>query len=136
MSLVPFIGRRYLLAPRKQAFVSLITAVSILGVAVGVAALILALAISTGFAVRIREKIQLLSADLNIMSAGMELSPSQQARIASALAARPDVSASAPLVLGTGLLGGPGGGSVQVARCAAARPSDAVPPMARTVSIP
>jgi lipoprotein-releasing system permease protein len=116
MTLVPFIGRRYLLASRKQAFVSLITAVSTLGVAVGVAALILALAISTGFSTRIREKIQLLSAHLNVMSSGRELSPQVQEKVRAAIAARPEVQASAPLVLGTGLLAGPFGGTVQVAK--------------------
>lgn len=133
MTLVPFIGRRYLLAPRKQAFVSLITGVSILGVAVGVAALILALAISTGFSTRIREKIQLLSADLNIMSAGRELSPQAQERIRTAVAARPEVQASAPLVLGTGLLAGPLGGAVQVAKVVGVDPGsqDRVVPLSR-----
>ena len=35
----PFIALRYLLAPRKQVFISLISLLSILGVAVGVAAI-------------------------------------------------------------------------------------------------
>src|SRR3954470_5327285 len=40
---------RYLKAKRKQAVISLITVISIIGVAAGVAALIIALAINAGF---------------------------------------------------------------------------------------
>lgn len=116
MSLIPFVGKRYLFAPRKQAFISLITVVSILGVAVGVAALILALAISTGFSTRIREKIQLLSADLNLVGSGAELAAPAQEKIMQRLSTQPEVASSAPLVLGTGLMSGSFGGSVQVVK--------------------
>src|SRR6478752_674170 len=44
-----FVARRYLRAKRKQAVISLITAISVMGVAAGVMALIIALAINTGF---------------------------------------------------------------------------------------
>lgn len=44
-----FIARRYLRAKRKQAVISIITVISIAGVAAGVMALVIALAINTGF---------------------------------------------------------------------------------------
>jgi lipoprotein-releasing system permease protein len=44
-----FVARRYLTAKRKHAVISVITAISILGVAAGVMALIIALAITNGF---------------------------------------------------------------------------------------
>jgi lipoprotein-releasing system permease protein len=44
-----FIARRYLRARRKQAVISLITGISIMGVAAGVMALVIALAINNGF---------------------------------------------------------------------------------------
>ncbi len=44
-----FVAVRYLTAKRKQAMISIITAISVLGVAGGVASLIIALAINTGF---------------------------------------------------------------------------------------
>ena len=44
-----FVARRYLTAKRKQALVSVITVISIAGVAAGVMALIIALAINNGF---------------------------------------------------------------------------------------
>jgi lipoprotein-releasing system permease protein len=49
MSFEFFIGGRYLRAKQKQAFISLITYLSIAGVAVGVMALIVVIAVMTGF---------------------------------------------------------------------------------------
>ncbi len=48
---------RYLKARRKQAFISVITVISIAGIAVGVAALIIVLAVMTGFEQDLRQKI-------------------------------------------------------------------------------
>ena len=107
MNLTLFVGRRYLLARRKQAFISLITFISVSGVAVGVMALIVALAISTGFTTRIREKIQLMNADLDVLGGPGELDAEAQAQARRALDAEPAVAAYAPVVLGTGLLSGP-----------------------------
>ncbi|HRR26928.1 MAG TPA: ABC transporter permease, partial [Acidobacteriota bacterium] len=44
-----FVALRYLGARRRQAMISVITAISILGVTAGVAALVIALALNTGF---------------------------------------------------------------------------------------
>ena len=44
-----FVARRYLRAKRKQAVISVITVISVVGVAAGVMALVIALAINTGF---------------------------------------------------------------------------------------
>jgi lipoprotein-releasing system permease protein len=44
-----FISRRYLKAKRKQVFVSVITFISVLGIFLGVAALIIVLAVMNGF---------------------------------------------------------------------------------------
>jgi lipoprotein-releasing system permease protein len=52
-----FVARRYLTARRKQAFISLISGVSILGVGVGVMALIIASAIMTGVQTDLRDRI-------------------------------------------------------------------------------
>ena len=48
---------RYLRARRKQAFISVITVISVGGIALGVAALIIVLAVMTGFEQDLREKI-------------------------------------------------------------------------------
>jgi lipoprotein-releasing system permease protein len=52
-----FIALRYLLARRKQAFISVISLISTLGVAVGVMALIVALALMTGLQGELRSRI-------------------------------------------------------------------------------
>ena len=44
-----FVARRYLRAKRKQAVISIITVISVIGVAAGVMALVIALAINNGF---------------------------------------------------------------------------------------
>jgi lipoprotein-releasing system permease protein len=52
-----FVSMRYLRAKRKQKFISLITIISILGVAVGVLALIVVLSVYTGFTEGLRDQI-------------------------------------------------------------------------------
>jgi lipoprotein-releasing system permease protein len=52
-----FIAVRYLLAKRRQAFISLISLISTLGVTVGVMALILALALMTGLQGELRDRL-------------------------------------------------------------------------------
>jgi lipoprotein-releasing system permease protein len=57
---VPFevhVALRYLFAKRKQAFISVISAISTLGVTVGVMALVIALALMTGLQQELRERI-------------------------------------------------------------------------------
>ena len=57
MSVEWFIARRYLTARRRQAFISLISAVSIAGVGVGVMALVIALSLMTGVQSEMRDRI-------------------------------------------------------------------------------
>ena len=52
-----FIGLRYLKAKRKSTFISLITMISVAGVALGVMALIIVLAVMTGFEEDLKDKI-------------------------------------------------------------------------------
>ena len=60
-----FVARRYLTARRKQAFISLITLISVLGIMIGVAALVIAIALITGFQEDVQAKI--LGATSHIM---------------------------------------------------------------------
>jgi lipoprotein-releasing system permease protein len=60
-----FIARRYLTKGRKNSFISIISLVSILGITIGVAALIIALALINGFQNDIRNRI--LSSSAHIM---------------------------------------------------------------------
>jgi len=57
MSFELFVALRYLFARRKQAFISLISLISMIGVCVGVMALVIALALMTGLQGELRDKI-------------------------------------------------------------------------------
>jgi len=57
MSFELFVAKRYLTARRKQAFISVITFISALGITIGVMALIIAIALITGFQNDVQEKI-------------------------------------------------------------------------------
>jgi len=52
-----FVARRYLRAKRKEAVVSVVTAISVVGVAAGVMALIIALAINNGFSNELQKNL-------------------------------------------------------------------------------
>ena len=67
MSYELFIALRYLRAKRRQAAVSVITGVAITGIAVGVAALLVALALATGFREEVQDKILGGTAHLNLL---------------------------------------------------------------------
>jgi lipoprotein-releasing system permease protein len=67
-----FISIRYLMAKRRQTFVSLITFISIAGVGVGVTALIVVLAVMNGFHEDLRGRILGITSHVNVTSfAGM-----------------------------------------------------------------
>ena len=61
-----FVARRYLKARRKEAVISVITAISILGVAAGVMALIVALAINNGFRDTLQRNLLGAMAHINV----------------------------------------------------------------------
>jgi lipoprotein-releasing system permease protein len=65
-----FIALRYLLARRKQAFISVISFISTLGVAVGVMALIIALALMTGLQEELRNRILGATAHVYVYKTG------------------------------------------------------------------
>jgi lipoprotein-releasing system permease protein len=67
-----FIGLRYLKAKRKQTFISIITIISIVGVMVGVMALIVVLAVMNGFEKTLKEKILGTQAHLVLLKASQE----------------------------------------------------------------
>ncbi len=62
-----FVARRYLTARRRQAVISIITAVSIIGVAAGVMALIIALAITNGFRITLQKSLLGATAHVNVV---------------------------------------------------------------------
>ncbi|MGC2210068.1 MAG: FtsX-like permease family protein [Candidatus Korobacteraceae bacterium] len=62
-----FIAARYLRAKRRQAVIGVITAISVLGVAAGVASLIIALAINNGFRQDMQERLLGSTSHVNLM---------------------------------------------------------------------
>ena len=67
-----FIGLRYLKAKRKQTFISIITVISILGVTVGVTAMIIVLSVFSGFEKTLKEKILGTQAHLVVLKASQQ----------------------------------------------------------------
>jgi lipoprotein-releasing system permease protein len=102
-----FVALRYLVAPRKQAGVSVITVFSVLAVALGVVAIIVAMAITNGFRNTLQSK--LLSATPHV--AVMEKEPSTGIEnwrdLTRQFAALPGVKNAAPALYGTVMFTGP-----------------------------
>lgn len=67
-----FIGLRYLKAKRKQTFISVITFISIVGVTVGVTAMIIVLSVFSGFENTLKEKILGTQAHLVVLKASQQ----------------------------------------------------------------
>ena len=70
MSFEYFIAKRYLLARQKQAFISVISLISVLGVGLGVASLIVVVGVMNGFSVELRDKILGINAHMVAAVAG------------------------------------------------------------------
>jgi len=68
MNFEKFIALRYFWATRKKFFSALLTVISISGIAVGVAALIITISVMNGFQTDIKEKILSLSPHITIYS--------------------------------------------------------------------
>ena len=95
------IALRYLLAKRKQAFISVISLISTLGVTVGVMALVIALALMTGLQQEVRDRI--LGSNPHIYVWNTRGISDYHAE-ADKLRAMPHVLGAAPAILGQGLI--------------------------------
>ena len=102
MSFEWFVARRYLVAQRRQAFISLISLVSILGVGVGVSALIVALALMTGVQSELRDRIVGSTAHLQVYKIGSSIA-SVDAEV-ERLRVAAGATGAAPAILGDGLM--------------------------------
>jgi lipoprotein-releasing system permease protein len=101
---IPFelhIALRYLLAKRKQAFISVISLISTVGVAVGVMAVIIALAVMTGLQQELRDRI--LGSNPHVYVSRVGGIDDYQAEVAR-LRQTPRVVGAAPEVIGQGLV--------------------------------
>lgn len=96
------IALRYLLARRRQAFISVISLISTLGVVVGVTALIIALALMTGLQGELRDRLLGASAHVYVWKAGGL--GEDYAREVARLEGLPGVVGAAPAILGKALV--------------------------------
>jgi len=91
-----FIGLKYLLAKRKQTFISIITAISVAGVAVGVMALIIVLAVMNGFEKELKDRI--LGATAHIHVTNLEGSISDPFALAQRVGTMDGITAASPYI--------------------------------------
>ncbi len=102
MSYEFFISLRYLRARRKQVFVSIITFISVAGIFLGVAALIIVLAVMNGFETDLRNKILGINSHVLVMeySGAMRNHPKVMREVAQV----PGVVASTPFIYSQAML--------------------------------
>ncbi|MPV85631.1 lipoprotein-releasing ABC transporter permease subunit [Ostreibacterium oceani] len=109
MNLSFYIGKRYLSATKGKGFVSFISVVSVLGIAVGIMALIVVLSVMNGVTSEVREKILSMTAHAKIVGVQDYIDPSVD--IADVLPDSQDnpeieqIIASAPYIEGQALIG-------------------------------
>ncbi|MFH1136768.1 MAG: lipoprotein-releasing ABC transporter permease subunit [Pseudomonadota bacterium] len=114
MSVETFIGWRYLKARRKQTFISLITYISLGGVAVGVAALIVVLAVMSGAEEDLKKKV--LEINSHIIVRGYGRAMDEYKELTSLIKTLPGVISAEPFIYSQVMLNGKGGVSGAVLR--------------------
>jgi lipoprotein-releasing system permease protein len=92
-----FVALRYLKAKRRQAVISLITLISVIGVVAGVAALVVALAINSGFREELEKRLLGASANINLLKTSKD-GITHYDDLAARLERVPHVVASAPSI--------------------------------------
>jgi lipoprotein-releasing system permease protein len=97
-----FIGLRYLRAKRRTRFVSFITLISLIGIALGVAALIVILSVMNGFEGELRNRLLSMSAHGYVT--GPDRVTSDWRSLVAAVQEKPGVAAAAPIVQMEGMI--------------------------------
>ncbi len=97
-----FVGMRYLRAKRKNHFSTFISITSMVGIALGVAVLIIVLSVMNGFGTELRNRILGVASHLQITQGDNTLSNWQQ--VVAGIDGTPHVLAAAPFVMGQGML--------------------------------
>lgn len=92
-----FVALRYLKAKRRQAVISVITLISVVGVAAGVCALVVALAINNGFRLELESRLLGATASINLIRPANDGIKDYDA-LSSRLSRLPHVVAAAPVL--------------------------------------
>lgn len=103
----PFVAARYLRAKRKQAVISVITVISIAGVAAGVMALVIALAINNGFRNTLQRSLLGATAHVTLLAKDPSDGIPNWRELSPQLAKLPHVASVSPGLYGTVLMTGP-----------------------------
>ncbi|MDF1577253.1 MAG: lipoprotein-releasing ABC transporter permease subunit [Desulfurivibrionaceae bacterium] len=109
-----FVSLRYLKAKRKKGFISLITVISVVGVAVGVMALICVLGVMTGFTEEFRAKILGVNSHIVIQKYGAAIT--DYAALRDRLLARPAVIGATPYLYTQAMITAGEGGTGAILR--------------------
>ncbi|OIP09892.1 MAG: cell division protein FtsX [Betaproteobacteria bacterium CG2_30_68_42] len=96
------IGLRYTRAKRRNHFISFISAISMAGIALGIAALIVVLSVMNGFQTELRQRILGVASHAEVSAPGGDLDRWED--VAASLARHPRVLATAPYVSAQGML--------------------------------
>ncbi len=99
-----FVANRYLRARRKEAVISVITAISVIGVAAGVMALVISLALNNGFRSTLQRNLLGATAHVNVMTKEAGGGISDWHNMSAKLRAIPHVVSVAPVLYGQVLL--------------------------------
>ncbi|HWC97076.1 MAG TPA: ABC transporter permease [Candidatus Sulfopaludibacter sp.] len=102
-----FIANRYLRARRKEAVISVITLISVLGVAAGVMALVIALAVTNGFRNTLQRNLLGAMAHINVMEKHPLNGIEKWSEVADRIRKVPHVTAVSPALYETVYLIGP-----------------------------
>src|SRR5512145_93042 len=97
-----FVGLRYTRAKRRNRFISVISLISVIGITIGVAALIVVLSVMNGFQKELRTRI--LGVASHVQIAAFDGALANWPAIAQRAAQHPQVIAAAPYVNQQGLL--------------------------------
>ena len=109
-SLETWIGLRYLRAKKRSGFMSFISVMSIVGIALGVIALIVVLSVVNGFQKEIRGQLLNIAphAEVGYLMDSQNGTPLTWQTLQQKFAGKPEILASAPFIAGQGLLANSG----------------------------
>src|SRR5512146_3217973 len=93
-----FVALRYLKAKRRQAAISVVTAISVVGVTAGVAALVIALAVNNGFRQELQGKLLGATSNINLIKTTTDNSIRHYDVLADRLSKFPHVVADSPAI--------------------------------------
>lgn len=109
-----FVASRYLRARRKEKVVSVVTVISVLGVAAGVMALVISLAVNNGFRDTLENDLLKATAHVNVLKKDTGAGISDWRELTAKMRTIPHVVAAAPVLYDKVFISGPQSGNVVV----------------------